>query len=151
MTERVQRTHTQKSEPISDEDRRTGSACKSWVQQERSVGEKIVTFTFPAGTDFEEAGSQALLWADAEALIGRVLLFAGQDRTRRCEAVGGDSFHLHVFLELHVDRPAERRNIKPAVKIVLLSYYHETINWGQRHQRMNSGITLLLLLGVPLI
>lgn len=91
---------------------------KLWVQQECSVGEKIVTFTFPAGTDFEEAGSQALLWADAEALIGWVLLFAGQDRRRRCEAVGGDSFHLHVFLELHVDWPRERRNIKPAVLLV---------------------------------
>lgn len=64
-------------------------------------------FTFPTGTDFQKAGSQALFWADAEALIIRILLFAGQNRTRWCEAVGWDSFHLHFFLKVHVDCPGK--------------------------------------------
>ena len=82
--------------------------CSEKVQ---TVGEKIVlhmlTFTFPTGADFKKASSQALLWGDAETLIGWVLLFAGQNRARWCEAVGRDAFHLYVFLKLHVDRPAE--------------------------------------------
>jgi len=67
-----------------------------------------LTFTFATGADFQEAGSQALLRADAETLVSRVLLFAGKNRARGSEAVRGDSFHLHVFLKLHVDRPAEQ-------------------------------------------
>lgn len=62
-----------------------------------------LTFTFPTGADFQEAGSQALFGADTETLVGRVLLLAGQNRARRREAVRWDSFHLHVFLKLHVD------------------------------------------------
>lgn len=61
------------------------------------------TPTFPTGTDFEEPGAQALFGADAETLVGRVLLFAGKNRTRRREAIGRDSFHIHLFLKLHVD------------------------------------------------
>lgn len=68
------------------------------------------TLTFPTGTDFEKPGAQALLRADAETLVGRVLLFAGQNRTRRREAIGRDSFHIHVFLKLHVDWPGQQIN-----------------------------------------
>lgn len=64
-----------------------------------------MTVTFPTGADFQQAGSQALLRAYAEAFVGWVLLFAGQDGARRCEAVGWDPFDLHIFLKLHVDRP----------------------------------------------
>ncbi len=67
----------------------------------------VLTFTFATGADFEKARSQALLFADAETLVGRVLLFAGQDWTWRREAVRRDSFHLYVFFKLHVDRPKE--------------------------------------------
>lgn len=66
--------------------------------------------TFPAGTDFEKPGAQALFWADAETLVGRVLLFAGKNWTRRREAIGRDSFHIHVFLKLHEDWPGEQIN-----------------------------------------
>lgn len=72
---------------------------------ENTLGE--LTFTFPTGTDFQKAGSQALFWADAETLISRVLLFAGQNRAWWSEAVGWDSFHLHILLKLHVDWPGE--------------------------------------------
>lgn len=64
---------------------------------------EVKTLTFPTGTDFEEPGAQALLWCDAEPLVGRVLLFAGQNRTWRREAIGWDSFHVHLLLKLHVD------------------------------------------------
>lgn len=61
------------------------------------------TLTFPTGADFENPGAQALFRADAETLVGRVLLFAGKNRTRWREAIGRDSLHNHVFLKLHVD------------------------------------------------
>ncbi len=85
-----------------------------------------LTFTFPTGADFKKASSQALLWADAESLICWVLLFAGQNRARWCEAVGWDSFHLYVFLKLHVDRPGEgNKNITGhnEMKSVFLSLF----------------------------
>lgn len=66
--------------------------------------------TFPTGTDFEKSGAQALFWADAETLVGRVLLFAGKNWTRRREAIGRDSFYIHVFLKIHVDWPREQMN-----------------------------------------
>lgn len=66
--------------------------------------------TFPTGADFEKPGAQALFWADAETLIGRVLLFAGKNWTWRREAIGRDSFHFHILLKLHVDWPAEQIN-----------------------------------------
>lgn len=75
------------------------------------------TFTFATGTNFEESRAQALFWADAEPLIGRVLLFAGQNRTWRCEAIGRDSFYLHVFLKLHVDRPGGQINDRRLTKL----------------------------------
>ena len=62
-------------------------------------------FTLSAGADVEDARTQTLLGRDAEALIGRVLLLAGQDSSRRREAVRGDPLHRHVLLELHEDRP----------------------------------------------
>lgn len=74
------------------------------------AGTEMKTLTFPTGADFEQPGAQALFWADAEPLVGRVLLFAGQNRTRWREAIGRDSFYHHVFLKLHVDRPGEQIN-----------------------------------------
>ena len=67
-----------------------------------------MTFTFPTGTDFKKASSQALLWADAETLIGWVLFFACQNRAWWCETIRWDSFHLYIFLKLHVDWPREK-------------------------------------------
>lgn len=75
------------------------------------------TFTFATGTNFEESRAQTLFWGDAEPLVGRVLLFAGQNRTRRCEAIGRDSFYLHVFLKLHVDRPGRQINDRRLTKL----------------------------------
>lgn len=75
-----------------------------------NFGQWMKTFTFATGTNFEESRAQTLFWGDAEPLVGRVLLFAGQNRTRRCEAIGRDSFYLHVFLKLHVDRPGRQIN-----------------------------------------
>lgn len=76
----------------------------AWKVSERNCAAPI---TFPTGADFKDASSQTLLWGDAETLIVRVLLFAGQDRGWRCEAVRWDPFHLDVFLKLHVDGPGE--------------------------------------------
>lgn len=66
-----------------------------------------VKITFPTGADFEDPSSQALFRGDAETFVGRVLFLAGQNRAGRCEAVGGDSFHLNILLKLHVDSPRE--------------------------------------------
>lgn len=68
-----------------------------------------LTFTFATGADFEEAGSQALLRGDAEALVVWVLLLAGQDGARWREAVSRNSLHLHFFLKIHVDGPGVER------------------------------------------
>lgn len=78
---------------------------KFLLSNDDEFGLWMKTFTFATGTNFEESRAQALFWGDTEPLVGRVLLFAGQNRTRRCEAIGRDSFYLHVFLKLHVDRP----------------------------------------------
>lgn len=85
-----------------------------------------MTFTSPTGTDFKKASSQALLWTDAETLISRVFLFAGKNRAWWCEAVSWDSFHLYVFLKLHVDRPGEKnKNItgRDEIKFSFLRYF----------------------------
>lgn len=77
-----------------------------YENSKKRAGRKIPhkpTFTFPTGADFEEASSQALFWADAEPLIGWVLLFAGQNGTWWREVIGRDSFYLYIFLKLHVD------------------------------------------------
>lgn len=80
-------------------------------QRDRStVKEKMPSqpmVTFATRADFQESGSQALSGADAVTLVCRVLLLAGQDGARWCEAVRWDSFHLHVFLKIHVDGPVE--------------------------------------------
>ena len=80
--------------------------CESAKRGYENMPHKL-TFTFSTGADFQKARSQALLWGDAETLVGGVLVFAGQHSARRCEAVRRDSFHLHVFLKLHVDGPGE--------------------------------------------
>lgn len=64
-------------------------------------------FTFATGADFQESSSQALLGADTETCVFGVLLLAGQDGTRWCESIRWDSFHLHIFLKIHVDGPVE--------------------------------------------
>lgn len=81
--------------------------AESWPMHGKFQRETAAPITFPTGADFKDASSQALLWGDAETLIVRVLLFAGQDRAWWCEAVRWDPFHLDVFLKLHVDGPGE--------------------------------------------
>lgn len=81
-----------------------GLRTEAWLRETRR-DQSLVTFA--TGADFQQPGSQAVSGADAETRVLRVLLLAGQDGARRREAVRRDSFHLHLFLKVHVDGPGK--------------------------------------------
>ncbi len=63
--------------------------------------------TFPAHRHIQHAVVEAVLRRQAEALVLRVVLAAGQHGSGGREAVRWDALHLHLLLEAHVDGPAE--------------------------------------------